>query len=269
MADLSDVEAALAASVVTALYPAGEAAASITGKPVRVYRGWPLTGALDLDLAAGIANVSIFAVPGDTRNTTRWGAVTRTMQAAPTLSVQVSGNSAKFGGIAGVGQVAGLLVDNQAFVYRGQAGDTPALVAAVLAQNVRAMRACWLSGVTVSVPGATKLTARVVADGSALTEWGRQEQGCRISAWCPNPAVRDAVCGAIGSVLSATSFLTLADGTGGRVRYRSTTSVDDAQNAQLYRRDLVFGVEYATSVAAGAPSLLFGDVQIGGGDIYG
>ncbi len=269
MADLSDVEAALAASVVAALYPGGEAAASVTGKPVRVYRGWPLTGALDLDLAAGIANVSVFAVPGDTRNTTRWGAVTRTTQTAPSLTVEVSGNSVRFGGVGGAGQVAGLLVDNQPFVYRGQAGDTPALVAAVLAQDVRAVRTCWLSGVTVSVPAATKLIARVVADGASLTEWGRQEQAFRISAWCPDPATRDVVCSAIGSVLSATSFLTLADGTSGRVRYRSTASIDDGQNAQLYRRDLVFGVEYATSVTAGAPSVLFGDVQVAGGNIYG
>ena len=269
MADLSDVEAALAASVVAAVYPRGEAAASVTGKPVRVYRGWPLTGALDLDLAAGIANVSVFAVPGDTRNTTRWGAVTQTTQSAATLTVEVSGNSATFGGTGGAGQVAGLLVDDQVFAYRSQEGDTPALVAAVLAQDVRAVRTCWLSAVTVSVPGAVKLLARVAADGTTLTEWGRQDQGFRISAWCPDPSTRDVVCSAVGSALASASFLALADGTGGRVRYRSTTSVDDAQNAQLYRRDLVVSVEYATSLLVAAPSLLFGDVRIAGGDTYG
>ncbi len=269
MADLSDVETALAASVVAAMYPAGTSAASVTGEPVRVYRGWPQTGALDLDLAAGIVNVSVFAVPDDARNTTRWGAVTQTTQAMPSLSVKVFGTSATFSGTGGAGQVAGLLVDNQPFVYRGQAGDTPALVAAVLAQDVRAVRACWLSGTTVSVPGAIRVAARVVADGSALTEWGRQEQGFRVTAWCPNPEIRDVVCSAIGNALSATAFLTLADGTSGRIRYRNTASIDDAQNAQLYRRDLVYGVEYATSIKASAPSLLFGDVQVAGGDIYG
>ncbi len=269
MADLSDVETALTASVVAALYPGGAGAASVTGQPIRVFRGWPMTGPLDLDLAAGIVNVSVFAVPGDTRNTTRWGLMTQAAQVAPSLTVQVRGGSATFGGAGGLGQVAGLLVDGVPFVYRGQAGDTPALVAAVLAQDVRAVRACWLSGTTVSVPGVTKFAARVVADGSALTELGRQEQGLRISAWCPNPAIRDLVCGTIGSALSATNFLTLADGTSGRVRYRSTASIDDAQNAQLYRRDLVFSVEYATSVSAPAPSLLFGDVRIAGADTYG
>ena len=269
MADLSDVETALVACVVAAIYPAGEASASLTGQNVRVYRGWPLTGALDLDLAAGIVNVSVFAVPGDARNTTRWDAVTQTMAVAPGLTVEVTGNSVSFGGSGGLGQVAGLLVDNQPFVYRVQAGDTPTLVAAVLAQDVRTVRTCWLSGVTLSVPGATKLIARIAADGKAVTEWGRQEQGFRVTAWCPHPVTRDLVCSAVGSAISATSFLTLSDGTSGRIRYRSTTSIDDAQTSQLYRRDMVFSVEYATSASSGAPSMLFGDVQISGGNIYG
>ncbi len=269
MADVSDVEAALAACVSAALYPAGEVGASVTGKPVRVYRGWPLSGALDLDLAAGIANVSVFAVPGATRNTTRWGPVTHTTPVAATLSVKVSGNTATFSGAGGDGQVAGVLVGNQPFVYRGQAGDTPALVAAVLAEDVRAVRACWLSGATISVPGVTQIVARVVSDASVLTEWARQAQAVRISAWCPDPATRDLVCATIGSALAATSFVGFADGSGGRVRYRSTSSMDDRQDAQLYRRDLVYEVEYATSLAARAPSMLFGDVELAGAAIYG
>ena len=269
MADLSDVENALAASVVAALYPGGQAAVSVTGKPVRVYRGWPLTGPLDLDLAAGIANVSVFPVPGDTRNTTRWGAMTQTVAGVPSLTVQVTGNAATFGGVAGVGQVAGLLVDGQPFVYRGEQGDTPAVVAAVLAQEVRTVRACLLSGTTVSVPGIVAFKARVVADGSETTEWVRQSQGLRISAWCPNPSMRDLICSVIGNVLSGVAFLVLADGTSGRIRYRSTASIDDAQDAQLYRRDLVYDVEYATSLTQAAPEMLFGDVQLGGENIYG
>lgn len=274
MADVSDVEAALALCVTAAIYPAGDMGAgefstSVTGKPVRVYRGWPVSGALDLDLAAGIANVSVFAVPGATRNTTRWGPVATTTQAAPTLSVEVLGNTATFSGAGGVGQLAGVLVGGQAFVYRGQAGDTPALVAAVLAESVRAVRACWLSGATISVPGVTQIIARVTCDASVLTEWSRQEQAVRVTAWCPDPATRDVVCATIGGVLAATSFLPLADGSGGRVRYRSTSSMDDGQDAQLYRRDLVYDVEYATGLVTSAPSMLFGDLQLDGGTIYG
>jgi hypothetical protein len=208
-------------------------------------------------------------MPTGTRNTTRWSGVSSTSKGVPTLSVSVSGISATFEGIGGAGQVAGLLVENVPYVYRGQAGDTPALVASVLAQMVRANRACWLSGATVTVPGVPAIVARVVADGSSLTEYARQKQGFRLSAWCPDPMTRDLVCRTVGSALAATSFLTLADGTSGRIRYRSTSSFDDDQDAQQYRRDLVYDVEYGTTLELAAPSMLFGDLMWSGTPFYG
>ncbi len=268
MADLSDVELALVNALTTVVYPTGAAGASLTGRPVRIYRGWPMAGSLDADMAAGIANVSVFPIPGATRNVTRWVPPVHTTPGAPTLTVTVNGSSATFGGVGGVGQIAGLLVANQAFVHVGQEGDTPAVVAAVLADSVRASMACWLSGSTVTVPAVTSIIARVVGDGASLTEWARQEQGFRVSAWCPSPMLRDSVCSAIGGALSAVTFLTLADGTAGRLRYRSTASFDDDQDAQLYRRDLLYDVEYGTTLGQAVPSMLFGTVDLAGAIIY-
>jgi len=269
LADLSDVEAALVGAVTAAVYPAGADAASLMGSPVRIYRGWPLIGPLNNDLAAGVSNISVFPIPHATQNKSRWAPVANTSPGVPTLSVAVNGASATFSGAGGIGQVAGLLVANQPFVYRGAAGDTPALVAAMLAQIVRGTRACWLSGATVSVPGVNAIIGRVSADGRLVTEWARQKQGFRVSAWCPNPMLRDALCAAIGSALSSVSFLTMGDGTSGRIRYRSTASFDDDQNAQQYRRDLVYDIEYGTTVEQAAPSMLFGDLMWSGTPIYG
>jgi len=225
-------------------------------------------GPLSNDLARGVANVSVFPVPNATHNTTRWAPHLSTAPGLPTLLVSVSGASATFSGTAGVGQVAGLLIENRPFVYRGRNGDTPALVAAMLAQSVRGVRACWYSGTTISIPGAGNLIARAVADGSSITEWSRQRQSFRISAWCPDPLVRDALCSSIGSALSSIAFLDLQDGTSGRLRFRSAASFDDDQDAQQYRRDLVYDVEYGTTVVANAPSMLFGDLIWSGTPVY-
>jgi len=269
VADLSDVETALVGAVTAAVYPAGPSLPSVTGGPVRVYRGWPMSGALAADMAAGVANISVFAVPGATRNTTRWGPVSTVTPGVATLTVAVQGGSATFGGSGGAGQLAGLLVAGQPYVYVGQAGDTAVVAAAVLAQSVQAVRPCLLSGSTVTVPGVSSLVARVAVRAASSTEWARQKQGFRISAWCPTPVLRDLVCGVVGSALAATSFITLADGSGGRVRYRSSSSIDDDQDAQVYRRDLVYDVEYGTSVAGVVPSMLFGDLVMNGHGIYG
>lgn len=268
MADLSDVESALSAFALSVVYANGLGAPSLTGKPTRVYRGWPVRGALDRDLELGIVNISVFAVPGATRNTTRWGTAVHTSLGRPSLTVAVTATSAVFGGTGGAGQLAGLLIDGQPFVHRLQDGDTAALVAAVLAETIGRTRVCWLSGTTLDVPGSVGMKGRVTADANVLTEWGRQEQGFRLSVWCPDPGSRDQVCSALGSAFAAQSLLVLADGTAGQVRYRSTVSIDDGQDAHLYRRDLLFDVEYGTTSVQSVASMLFGDLQTDDIDIY-
>ncbi len=225
-------------------------------------------GGLEADLGAGVANVSVFPVPEASRNTTRWAPIVCVTPGVQTLYVEVTGNSVSFSGNGGPGQTVGLLVDGQPFVYRTTPEDTPALVAAMLANSVRAVRSCWLSGTTLAVPGCIKLIARIVADATTLTEWGRQEQEFRISVWCSSPAIRDRVCSLVCSSLASTSFLTLPDGSNGRIRYKSTGSNDDNQNTPEYRRDLLYEVEYGTTQESTAPVMLFGDLNLIGSPIY-
>ncbi len=241
----------------------------MTGLPVRIYRGWPTTGPLSLDLAQGVANISVFPMPGATHNTTRWYPVQLVQTAPPTLFAATSGTTVTFSGDTAPGQLAGILADKQPFVYAPLAGDTTAVVAASLAQAIKAVRSCWLAGTSVTVPGSQHLIGRVSAAGTTTTEWCRQEQGFRVTLWCPNPALRDQLASMIGSAFSAIAFLTLADGTSGRLRYRSTACFDDDQDAQQYRRDLTYDVEYGTTQALQTPSMLFGDIVLDGSPNYG
>ena len=59
MADISDVEQAVADAVTTILYPAGTSQSSIVGALCRVYRGWPNSATLNADLSAGAVNVTV------------------------------------------------------------------------------------------------------------------------------------------------------------------------------------------------------------------
>jgi hypothetical protein len=65
------------------------------------------------------------------------------------------------------------------------------------------------------------------------------------------------------------AFLLVSDGSKARIIYRNTESYDQAQNALLYRRDLVYIVEYATITTFMQPSMLFGASAINGDIIYG
>jgi hypothetical protein len=260
MADQSDVEAALAHLVSGVIYPQGTNAPSILGVDCRIYRGWPNSAALNADLAAKRVNITVFPEPRQQLNTTRWSDEFMPVAAvAPTLTVSVDGNAATFGGSAAPGQVAGLLADNMAVVHRTEAGDTPAMVAAILASYLRTQRAAVLSDATVTVPGARLLIGRVVADQRFTEELRRQLQRFRITCWCPDPASRDAAAAAVDVALAAQPFIALPDGTQGRLRFVSSAVFDQSQDAQLYRRDLVYSVDYSTTQTTTLPSMIFGD----------
>lgn len=262
MADQSDVETALVALVSAALYPNGTGADSVPGMPCRIYRGWPNPTALDADLAAGRINVTIFAGEAATELTTRYPEEWEVSPVVPTLTATVSGISVAFAGSADAGQAAGLLVDGKPYAYRVVANDTPALVAANLAALVRADRIVTLSGAILTIPGAGDLLARVVADAPAMREIRRQRQNFRLTCWCPTPASRDAAAVAIDSAFAAMNFITLADTSVARIRYAASTVFDQSQDASLYRRDLLYNVEYATTVVASQTSMLFGALAL-------
>jgi hypothetical protein len=263
MADQSDVETALAALITATLYPSGASAPSVLGTMIRVFRGWPNQAALDADLAAGRINVTVFPEANRQRNTTRYPAeYTVTTAVTPALTVSFSGESVTFAGTASLGQIAGVLADQVAVVHRTAAGDTPELVAAILAADLRTFRIADVAGATITVPGVRLLLGRVVADQSARMEVRRQLQGFRVTCWCPDPATRDACASTIDAALAAQTFITLPDGTGGRLRFAASTVFDQSQDAALYRRDLLYTVDYATTLTTTLPALIFGNITI-------
>jgi hypothetical protein len=231
---------------------------------MRIYRGWPNQSALNNDLANGVVNVTVFAVPNATRNTTRYiDEAWFPAPVTPALTVAVTGNTATFAGTASLGQLAGVLFDNQSFVHRTATGDTPALVAATLAAAISPSAIATVSGASLTIPASTTLIARTVADASTSTELRRQQQSFRITAWCPTPDLRDAVCETMDVTFAATPFLDLPGGFYARLRFASTTTFDNRQDAALYRRDLIYTVDYPTTQTAIEPSMLFGAVGVG------
>ncbi len=265
MADQADVETALVSLVATAVYPNGSRLPSAVLGPggaavCRVYRGLPNGPTLEADLAQGVMHATVYAAGTPIRNTTRFPRVWQVVTPVPaTLSVSVTGNAAAFAGACEPGQLAGIAADGGIFPYAVQARDTPPTVASNLAAMLRA--AGWLvdyAGTTVSVPAARLFTARVVAGGMALQEIKRQAEAFRISLWCGDPLTRDAAASVIDPALAAPNFIALADGSCGHLSYAGGTTTDGGADTALYRRDLIYTVEYPTTLAAATPSMLFG-----------
>jgi hypothetical protein len=269
MADESDVENTLVSLAAAALYPSGAGTQSVPGPDCRIYRGWPNASALNADLAAGRINVTVFPIHGvsaHARTTTRYTPIWAVQSVQPTLTATVLGASVTFGGSADLGQLAGVLVSGQGYSYRTQVGDNTALVAANLAERIRPDMIVQLSGSTVTIPNVGTLLARVVADATAQQEIRRQELNFRVTCWCPTPATRDVAATAIDISLAQVPFVPLPDGSSARVTYYGTAVLDQSENALLYRRDLLYRVEYPTMLTASQPAMLFGDLLLNAAD---
>ena len=259
MADLSDVEQALLAAIAAAVYPEGTAQPSIVGSPVKLYRGWPTQLGLNSDLSAGCQTITVFSDPKQARETTRYPRIWKPGQTiTPSLTVSVDADVVSFGGSGGAGQVAGVLADGAAFAWAVAASDTPTSVCVALAAMIPGAQA---NGEMLTIAGVSSLEARVEGSGSALMEIRRQEQTITVSVWCNQPTIRDALAGSVDNVLAGIDWLSFSDGSSGLLRYRETVETDTSENANLYRRDLFYSVEYPTIRTMVVPAMMFGVVS--------
>lgn len=224
---------------------------------VRAHRGWPLPASLDAALAADAVTVTVRTKAGSWRETTRWPSQWQTDLVVPGLSVTVVGDTAVFTGMGGAGQVAGVATGGQGWAYRCQAGDTPALVAASLAQLISPSRLAIATGVNLRVPGAADLLARTGADALATRELRRQEQVFDVELWCPSPEARDWAGTLLDLAVAATPFLA-ADDAACRLLGHGSADDDGAETARLYRRTVELRVEYPTLERVTQPTMLFG-----------
>jgi hypothetical protein len=253
MADVIDVQNALVALAANALYPNGTGQPSAAaGVPCKVYAGWPTQSQLDADLAAGIAHVTVFPRPEE-RNTTRmpldWQQQTVN---TPTLTLTVSGQQITVGGSvppATNPHNLAVLVNGKTYVYAVQSADTLSSIAAALAALIGAeIPGTGAAGAALTVGAADRIGAvRVGVTGAAVMEIRRQERQFQITVWADTPAHRDAVTQPVDRALALTRFLTMPDGMAARIIYVGSPITDDLQKARLYRRDMIYSVEYATT----------------------
>lgn len=274
MADLSDVESALVALIAQTVYPNGTSQPSAAGIPVKVYAGWPTQSQLDADLAAGTAHVTVFP-RAEERNTTRYSKDWQGLSTStPTLTLTVAGQTITVGGTvppAGNPHNVSVLANGQSFAYAVQPTDTLTSIATALATLIAAgIAGTTSSGAVITLPSSARIAAaRVGVTGTLIREIRRQERVFQLTVWADTPAHRDAVAQPVDVALAATQFLTLSDQSAARLIYKSCIITDLLQKAKLYRRDLLYIVEYATTQTATATQITQEQINLGAQDDTG
>lgn len=263
MADESDVGSALVALVAAAAYPTGTGNPSALGSPAMIQRGWPVPASLDAALAAGKITISVFSQNGSERNVTRFPTDWVTLTpAVHTLTAAVAGNTVTIGGTVASPQNVLISVGDfpatmKTVVYAVQPGDSLTSIATGLAALlVAAGVAATSSGPVVTLPATAIITTKIGGYGTVVRELKRQERSFTVTLWCSTPAQRDVAGPVIDLALVKPENLLFADGTIGRLMYERTMILDEKETIGIYRRDIVYRVEYPTiEIAAGTEIL--------------
>lgn len=260
MADLSDVEKTVVTIVGNILVPGG---VPVLSYPVKIYRGFPSATKLDPDLQAGISHVCVNEAAGYSRQIAGYIDQPTDSPGIKTLTVAISGaarNIVTFVGSANASQIAGIKVNGVAYGYAVLANDTPSTVAAALAAlSIAGGVTPSISGPVLTFANGVRLDARTGAVGTSVLLPRYMASGIRIMVFAFSPDARDVICSYIDSQFAANNrFITLPDGQSSHMCWRNTYSDDMPQKELCWRRDLLYTVEYATSLTVNAPAMLWG-----------
>lgn len=253
MADKSDVEVAFVNLIDATLYPNGDGSPSATGAVIRIYRGWPNSDQLDADLLLGIAHVTVTEQAGYSRQTDGYFDPETTFPGTPTITVSVSGPSVTIAGTPGLGQLVGVVVAGLPYAYACLASDTLATAAAGVAAMVAGATS---TGATVTFPTTRPITARTGTLGSYLIAPRWQVQGFKVTIWASTPAIRDTLSKLIDPAIANTSFLPMPDGLSARIQWRNTYSDDCPQKELLWKRDIFYTAQFATTISIAAGQVM-------------
>lgn len=280
MADETDVSNTLVSLITAALYPNGTSLPSIASRgtlgpniitlpsPVqcKIFRGFPTTQQQTDAIRGGYVNVSVFARNGVERNVSRY-IITPVPLSPPvhTITAIVVGNTITIGGTVSIPQAVLVLV-GQFWVtsYGVQANDTLTSIAAGLAALINAQYPGTTStGPVITLPLnlAGRIIARIAGQGQTITETKRQERAFQITVWAPPcgfsnadaDAWRTAVVNVVDPAVSSLIRFNLPDTSVAHIYYEMSMNLEAAQAEGLYRRDMMYWVEYPTTLIGVAP----------------
>lgn len=261
MADITDVTAYLATRAAVAVYPSGTGAPSVAGIDCRIFEGWPVGDQLENDLtgfmldASGVkivrprgpcANVSVFPPLGTGK--TVYQNLDNTYVIAPpvvTSTATLAGNVITVTGPLDPGEFLTLVLDDGVVCSRGGA-DVAAMLSALAADLVDAGYAATATATTLTVPFRYELVMRQGGTGVLGRAIHRQSQSVMVSVWAPSRTTRTALANAIDIAIKKRIKVTMPDTSQALVIFSRTNIIDDDQAKGLYRRDLIYDVDYAT-----------------------
>jgi hypothetical protein len=266
MADLAAVHQSIVTLCSGILYPTPPTTPtqlSVAGTAVRIFPGWPLKAQIDKDLAQGICTVSVYPAHME-RPSTRYLANYQNLSLnTPTLTLSSSGQTVTVGGTippASNPHNLAIFVNRVPYVYATLPNDTLATIAAALAALIPGAVS---AGPVIAIPEMSVIgPVRVGITGTSGRPVRNTQRVFQITVWANTPANRDAIAGVLDPVLAATPFVFMPDGTAGKFEYRGSPETDQYEKSTLYKRDLMYSVDYSTMQTVTVPQIVAVEVNL-------
>jgi len=262
MASTDDVARYLARRVAGVVYPGGGRLPGIVNPSVKIYPGWPVPGILQQDIDNGGIHVSVWPLPTERKISTALGRPFRVMaKGKPTLQFTVNGSVIGISGVADAPVNVHVSLNGKAFTFHFRAGTTDQQAINVL---TAALPKSFTVLSSVCILMADHLSVSVTTAGTAVKELHRQIKDFQITVWAPTPGLRDRIGSAIDTALSEHCHIDLNDGVPAQLLYARQFDLDRSENWHVYRRDLIFSVNYATTQTISAPEVTRFQVTLNG-----
>ncbi|WP_124800648.1 hypothetical protein [Paraburkholderia phosphatilytica] len=218
---------------------------------------------MDPDLSQGIANVSIYGTPmmkKTTRYPTRWRTV---LNNEPTFTLTASGATVTVGGAQPAAffvQNFAIFVANSPYTYSVQPTDTPTSIASALATLIaQQYPGTTSSGPVITLaPNAALGVVRVGGSGIVAQVVKNQERLFQVTLWCNTPAQRTALENVVDPLLSGVIRIVMPDGYYATIRFHDAPQQDLGEKARLFRMDLRYMIDYATTKQQTAAAVIVG-----------
>jgi hypothetical protein len=264
VADLSDVTLYLAQQAEAAVYPNGTSGGvkSVAGIDCRVYQGWPIGAQLDLDIAGmlkdpvtGIegpraggvcANVSVFPMLGTGVQVYQIQNKTYTIvPPAINMTFTLSGDTITVSGQPATGEYLTVIADDK-YIYSTSGANAAAILSALATAAQANYPGASATATTLTIPVGHSIVVRQggIATQGRVTH--RQKHSVMVTVWAPNRVTRDALASSIDNLIKQSIRVSMPDTSQAIVIYNRTIVNDEQQAESIYRRDLIFDVEYAT-----------------------
>jgi len=262
MADVSEVTQFIARRVAAALFPDGESETSLAGVPVKIYPGWPVPDALQRDIEAGAAHVTVWPLPGERKVSTGLGRPFRTVaKGKPSLQVNVNGSIIRLSGEVTADTNVQIALGSKVFRLHFPAGITLSSVKARLSETLP--RASVIFG-RVVVLSAGHITATVTTAGTVVRELRRQIKEFQVTVWAPTPVLRNRIGTLVDVTLSEQHHIDLGDHVPAQMLYARQSESDAGGNFHVYRRDLIFSINFALTQQSTASEVIATEFSLNG-----